>query len=155
MYRSGYLQGAEESALVCQSPRVWYAELGIVGPFAYRCLYDVVRCQDVNMNIRESHAVILRDRVVPASQVPFPGEPSGYLQGAEESALVCQSPCVWYAELGIVGPFAYRCLYDVVRCQDVNMNIRESHPVILRDRVVPASQVPFPGEPSGEPGNGT
>ena len=25
--------------------------------------------------IRESHAVILRDRVVPASQVPFPGEP--------------------------------------------------------------------------------
>ena len=33
--------------------------------------------------------------------------------------------------------------------------IRESHAVILRDRVVPASQVPFPGEPSGEPGNGT
>ena len=30
-----------------------------------------------------------------------------------------------------------------------------SHAVILRDRVVPASQVPFPGEPSGEPGNGT
>ena len=33
--------------------------------------------------------------------------------------------------------------------------LRESHAVILRDRVVPASQVPFPGEPSGEPGNGT
>ena len=25
----------------------------------------------------------------------------------------------------------------------------------LRYRVVPASQVPFPGEPEGEPGNGT
>ena len=41
-----------------------------------------------------------------------------------------------------------------------NLNIRiprlrESHAVILRDRVVPASQVPFPGEPSGEPGNET
>ena len=35
------------------------------------------------------------------------------------------------------------------------MCLRESHAVILRDRVVPASQVPFPGEPSGEPGNGT
>ena len=35
------------------------------------------------------------------------------------------------------------------------MWLRESHAVILRDRVVPASQVPFPGEPSGEPGNGT
>ena len=35
------------------------------------------------------------------------------------------------------------------------MRLRESHAVILRDRVVPASQVPFPGEPSGEPGNGT
>ena len=35
------------------------------------------------------------------------------------------------------------------------VTIRESHAVILRDRVVPASQVPFPGEPSGEPGNGT
>ena len=33
--------------------------------------------------------------------------------------------------------------------------LRESHAVILQDRVVPASQVPFPGEPSGEPGNGT
>ena len=37
--------------------------------------------------------------------------------------------------------------------------LRESHAVIFRDRVVPASQVPFPGEPSGElsgePGNGT
>ena len=33
--------------------------------------------------------------------------------------------------------------------------LRESHAVILRDRVVPASQVPFPGKPSGEPGNGT
>ena len=33
--------------------------------------------------------------------------------------------------------------------------LRESHAVIRRDRVVPASQVPFPGEPSGEPGNGT
>ena len=33
--------------------------------------------------------------------------------------------------------------------------LRESHAVILRDRVVPASQVPFSGEPSGEPGNGT
>ena len=33
--------------------------------------------------------------------------------------------------------------------------LRESHAVILRDRVVPASQVPFPGELSGEPGNGT
>ena len=33
--------------------------------------------------------------------------------------------------------------------------VRESHAVILRDRVVPAIQVPFPGEPSGEPGNGT
>ena len=39
------------------------------------------------------------------------------------------------------------------------MLMRESHAVILWDRVVPASQVPFPGEPSGEPsdepGNGT
>ena len=33
--------------------------------------------QDVPLvGVRESHAVILRDRVVPASQVPFPGEPS-------------------------------------------------------------------------------
>ena len=38
----------EESALVCQSPRVWYEELGIAGPSACRCLYDVVQCQDVN-----------------------------------------------------------------------------------------------------------
>ena len=30
---------------------------------------------EVAPDIRESHAVILRDRVVPASQVPFPGEP--------------------------------------------------------------------------------
>ena len=37
-------------------------------------------------------------------------------------------------------------VYDVL--------LRESHAVILRDRVVPASQVPFPGEPSGEPGKG-
>ena len=28
-----------------------------------------------HLGIREAHAVILRDRVVPASQVPFPGEP--------------------------------------------------------------------------------
>ena len=33
------------------------------------------------------------------------------------------------------------------------MMLRESHAVILRDRVVPASQVP--AEPSGEPVNGT
>ena len=33
--------------------------------------------------------------------------------------------------------------------------LRESHAVILRDRVVPVSQVPFAGEPLGEPGNGT
>ena len=33
--------------------------------------------------------------------------------------------------------------------------LRESHAVIIRDRVAPARQVPFPGEPSGEPGNGT
>ena len=38
----------EDSALVCQSLRVWYAELGIAVPSACRCLYDVVRCQDVN-----------------------------------------------------------------------------------------------------------
>ena len=38
----------EESALVCQSPRIWYTELGIAVPSACRCLYDVVRCQDVN-----------------------------------------------------------------------------------------------------------
>ena len=38
---------------------------------------------------------------------------------------------------------------------DNTAGLRESHAVILRDRVVPASQVPFPGEPSGEPGNGT
>ena len=31
--------------------------------------------------LRESQAVILQDRVVPASQVPFPGEPSGELSG--------------------------------------------------------------------------
>ena len=37
----------------------------------------------------------------------------------------------------------------------IKVVLRESHAVILRDRVVPASQVPFPGEPSGEPGNGT
>ena len=37
----------------------------------------------------------------------------------------------------------------------LQLRLRESHAVILRDRVVPASQVPFPGEPSGEPGNGT
>ena len=37
----------------------------------------------------------------------------------------------------------------------VYMRLRESHDVILGDRVVPASQVPFPGEPSGQPGNGT
>ena len=36
-----------------------------------------------------------------------------------------------------------------------HLRIKESHAVILRDRVVPVSQVPFPGEPSGEPGNGT
>ena len=33
--------------------------------------------------------------------------------------------------------------------------LRESHAVILRDRVVPVSQVASPGKPSGEPGNGT
>ena len=38
----------EDFALVCQSPRVWYAELGIAVPSACRCLYDVVWCQDVN-----------------------------------------------------------------------------------------------------------
>ena len=32
----------EESALVCQSLRVWYAELDIAGASACRCLYDVV-----------------------------------------------------------------------------------------------------------------
>ena len=45
---------------------------------------------------------------------------------------------------------------NVITCNNrVNsywMGLRESHAVILRDRVVPASQVPFPGEPSGEPG---
>ena len=44
----------EESALVCQIPRVWYAELGIAGPSACRCLYDVVRCQDVNKTMNYS-----------------------------------------------------------------------------------------------------
>ena len=38
----------EDSALVCQSRRVWYAELDIAVPSACRCLYDVVQCQDVN-----------------------------------------------------------------------------------------------------------
>ena len=33
----------EDSALVCQSRRVWYAELGITVPSACRCLYDVVQ----------------------------------------------------------------------------------------------------------------
>ena len=41
----------EDSALVCQSQRVWYAELGIAVPSACRCLYGVVRCQDVNKTI--------------------------------------------------------------------------------------------------------
>ena len=44
----------EDSALVCQSPRVWYAELGIAVPSACRCLYDVVRCQDVNKTMNYS-----------------------------------------------------------------------------------------------------
>ena len=45
----------------------------------------------------------------------------------------------------------FRCVFSII----THMGIRESYAVILRDRVVPASQVPFPGEPSGEPGNGT
>ena len=46
----------------------------------------------------------------------------------EKSALVCQSLCVWYAELGIAGPSACRCLYDVVRCQYVKtMNYPVHH----------------------------
>ena len=44
----------EDSTLVCQSPRVWYAELGISFPSACRCLYDVVRCQDVNKTMNYS-----------------------------------------------------------------------------------------------------
>ena len=44
----------EDSALVCQSPRVWNAELGIAVPSACRCLYDVVRCQDVNKTMNYS-----------------------------------------------------------------------------------------------------
>ena len=44
----------EDSALVCQSPHVWYAELGIAVPSACRCLYDVVRCQDVNKTMNYS-----------------------------------------------------------------------------------------------------
>ena len=44
----------EDSALVCQSRRVWYAELGIAVPSACRCLYDVVQCQDVNKTMNYS-----------------------------------------------------------------------------------------------------
>ncbi len=38
----------EESALVCQSLRIWYTKLGIGGSSTCRCLGDVVRCRDVN-----------------------------------------------------------------------------------------------------------
>ena len=46
-------------------------------------------------------------------------------------------------------------LYVILCNCKTGYGLRESHAVILRDRVVPASPVPFPGEPSGEPGNGT
>ena len=46
-------------------------------------------------------------------------------------------------------------LVSIVITHHTPLRVRESHAVIFRDRVVPASQVPFPGEPSGEPGNGT
>ena len=39
--------------------------------------------------IRESHAVILRDKVVPVSQVPFPGEPSHNRMGPDEPGQLC------------------------------------------------------------------
>ena len=41
----------EDSTLVWQSPRVWYAELGIAVASACRCLYDVVQFQAVNKTI--------------------------------------------------------------------------------------------------------
>ena len=44
----------EDSAQVCQSRRIWYAELGIAVPSACRCLYDVVQCQDVNKTMNYS-----------------------------------------------------------------------------------------------------
>ena len=49
--------------------------------------------------------------------------------------------------------FFLQWLLQIIHFHD--LVLRESHAVILWDRVVPASQVPFPGEPSGEPGNGT
>ena len=54
--------------------------------------------------------------------------------------------------LGIYTNVIMHALHKIIALFRV---IRESHAVILQDRVVPASQVPFPGEPSGELGNGT
>ena len=58
---------------------------------------------------------------------------------------------LWISIYRYIG-FFQKCLWMYYV---TSSGLRESHAVILRDRVVPASQVPFPGEPSGEPGNGT